>query len=139
MNMVRGVSLASVHADYVSIVGGKMKTSFSDSTIPKVYARDAEFYLFSLSESKLPYVELTNCNIHDFPMWDGFAEELLVQSCRIGEIDGENFKADIVVWDNVTLDGKIDFTNAQIKDFRLTRLKRGPRLQLITTGSNIRF
>jgi hypothetical protein len=37
------------------------------------------------------------------------------------------------------LDGKIDLTNAQVKDFRPTRLKRGPRLNLITSGSNMRF
>jgi len=27
----------------------------------------------------------------------------------------------------------------QIKDFRPSRLKRGPNLNLITTGSNLRF
>lgn len=87
----------------------------------------------------MPYVELTGCNIHSFPMWDGYTDELTVQNSSIGEIDGENFKADLVVWDNVTLDGKIDLTNAQVKDFRPTRLKRGPTLNLITTGSNMRF
>jgi hypothetical protein len=54
-------------------------------------------------------------------------------------IDATEFKGEIVLWDNVTLDGKIDLTNAQVKDFRPTRLKRGPRLNLITTGSNMRF
>jgi hypothetical protein len=57
----------------------------------------------------------------------------------INIIDATEFKGEIVLWDNVTLDGKIDLTNAQVKDFRPTRLKRGPRLNLITTGSNMRF
>ncbi len=86
-----------------------------------------------------PYVSLIDCMIHDFPLWDGFVEELLVQNTIIGEIDGENFKADTVVWDNVTLDGKVDLTNAHINDFRPTCIKRGPKLNLMTTGSNIKF
>jgi hypothetical protein len=48
-------------------------------------------------------------------------------------------KADTVLWDNVTLNGKIDLTNAQVKDFRPTRIQHGPDLQLITTGSNLNF
>jgi len=72
-------------------------------------------------------------------MWDGYTEELHIRNCAIDEIDGENFKADTVIWDNVTLDGKIDFTNAQVKDFQATRLKRGSQLQLVTTGSNLKF
>ena len=135
----RGLSLSEIKAGSVSIEGGKLKTSFSDSIIPKVYAHNVEFYLFSLSESHLPFVSLTDCKIHDFPMWDGYTEELHIRNCAIDEIDGENFKADTVIWDNVTLDGKIDFTNAQVKDFQATRLKRGSQLQLITTGSNLKF
>ncbi len=139
VDMWRGLSLAEIKAGLVSIEGGTLKTAFSDSIIPKVYARGVEFYLFSLSEANLPYVSLIDCMIHDFPLWDGFVEELLVQNSIIGEIDGENFKADTVVWDNVTLDGKVDLTNAHINDFRPTRIKRGPKLNLMTTGSNIKF
>lgn len=139
VNMWRGLSLAEITADYVSIEGGQLKTAFSGSVISKVYARKVEFYMFSLSEANLPYVELTDCIIYDFPLWDGFTEELHLQNCIISEIDGENFKADLVIWHNVMLDGKIDFTNAQVKDFRATLLKRGPQLKLITTGSNMKF
>lgn len=139
VDMWRGLSLASVHADYVSIKGGKLKTSFSNSVIQKIYAHNVEFYFFSLRKANLPYVILTNCIIQDFQLWNGYTDELIVQNSSIGEMFGKNFKADIVLWDNVTLDGKIDLTNAQVKDFRPTRLKRGPKLQLITTGSNMRF
>jgi hypothetical protein len=139
VDLWRGLSLSEIKAGSVSIEGGKLKTSFSDSIIPKVYARNVEFYLFSLSESNLPFVSLTDCKIHDFPMWDGYTEELHLHNCVINEVDGENFKADTVIWDNVTLDGKIDFTNAQVKDFQATRLKRGPKLELFTTGSNLKF
>ena len=139
VDLWRGLSLAEMKAGFVSIEGGKLKTAFSDSVISKVYARDVDFYMFSLSEAHLPYVSLMDCQIRDFPMWDGFVEELFVQNSTIEEVDGENFKADTVVWDNVTLDGKIDLTNAHVEDFQVTRLKRGPKLQLITTGSNLKF
>jgi uncharacterized protein YjbI with pentapeptide repeats len=139
VDMWRGLSLAGIHAEYVSINGGKLKTAFSNSVIQKIYAHNVEFYFVSLHKANLPYVILTNCIIHDFQIWDGYTDELTVQNSSIGEMYGKNFKADIVMWDNVTLDGKIDLTNAQVKDFRPTRLKRGPRLNLITTGSNLRF
>jgi hypothetical protein len=84
-------------------------------------------------------IHVSNSTLHDSGLFRGIVEEFSVHNSTIDEIVGKNFKADIVIWDNVTLNGKIDLTNAHIKDFRLTRLKRGPRLQLITTGSNIRF
>ncbi len=139
VDMWRGLSLSSVHADYVSIKGGKLKTAFSNSVIQKIYAHNVEFYFFSLRKANLPYVILTNCILQDFQLWNGYTDELIVQNSSIGEMYGKNFTADLVLWDNVTLDGKIDLTNAQVKDFRPTRLKRGPKLQLITTGSNMRF
>lgn len=77
--------------------------------------------------------------MYDIALWDCFVDEYSVTNSTIDIIRGKNFKADTVVWDNVTLDGKVDLTNVQVKDFRPTRLKRGPKLQLITTGSNMRF
>jgi hypothetical protein len=91
------------------------------------------------SEVKLPKVTITNCRLYDTGLYDGYIDEFAVYNSEFNIIVGENFKADIVVWDNVTLDGKIDLTNAQVKDFRPTRLKRGPKLNLITTGSNMKF
>ncbi len=139
VDMWRGLSLAEVKAESVSIEGGQIKPSFANSTIAKIYIRNSDVVFMSLRKAKLPYISITDCKIGDIQLWNGFVEEMLVQNCSIGESYGKNFKADTVVWDNITLDGKIDLTNAQIKDFRPSRITRGPDLNLITTGSNLKF
>jgi hypothetical protein len=139
VDMTRGVSLAHVIAESVTIEGGTFRGATEGSTIAKVYAHDANLFMYDMSESKMPYVNIWNCEIQDLAIWDCFVDELSIANSTVHGIDATDFKADIVVWDNVTLDGKIDLTNAHIKDFRPTRIERGPRLQLITTGSNVRF
>ncbi len=139
VDMTKGTAIARSEVGLVRISGGRFGTSFGGSTVGKIVVRDAQLSYMGFGEAILSYVEIANCNLYDTGMWDGFIEQLLVTNSKFEIIDGENFKADTVVWDNVTLDGKIDLTNAQAKDFRPTNLKRGPRLQLITTGSNMKF
>lgn len=139
VDMTRGVSLAHVIAESVTIDGGTFRGATEGSTIAKVFAHDANLFMYDMSEAKMPSVSIWNCEIEDLAIWESFVEELSISNSTVLGIDATDFKADTVVWDNVTLDGKIDFTNAHIKDFRPTRIKRGPHLQLITTGSNIHF
>jgi uncharacterized protein YjbI with pentapeptide repeats len=139
VDMTRGVSLARVKTTLVSIEGGTFRGATEGSTIGKIYARKANLFMYDMSEATMPYVNIDNCEILNLAIWECNAKELLITNSTADGIDATDFKADIVVWDNVTLDGKIDLTNAQVKDFRPTRLKRGPRLNLITTGSNMKF
>ncbi|MGB3223657.1 MAG: pentapeptide repeat-containing protein [Desulforhopalus sp.] len=109
--------------------GGVGKINFSNSTIR----------YFDIAESMIPHVQFTKCKLYEPMLYDGLIKEFVIRESTIIDMKGKNFKADLVLWDNVTLDGKIDLTNAQVKDFRPTRLKRGSKLNLITTGSNMRF
>jgi uncharacterized protein YjbI with pentapeptide repeats len=139
VEMMRGTGIGYATVGMVRIVGGSMYgPSFLDSNITKVYVRDAYITRFAIG-NMMGQVHVSNSTLHRSGLFDGVIDEFSVSNSNIDEVVGENFKADTVVWDNVTLDGKIDFTNAHIKDFRPTRIKRGPHLQLITTGSNIRF
>ncbi len=139
VDMTRGTAISRSEVGLVRVNGGRFGTSFAGANIGKIILRDAELSYMSFAESALPSVEIANCQLYDTGMWDGYIKEFSVTNSVFNIIDGENFKADTVVWDNVTLEGKIDLTNAQVEDFRPTRLKRGPKLQLITTGSNLRF
>jgi len=139
VQMTNGTAIARSHVKSVRVSGGSFGTTFDDSIIGQISIRDTRLYYMEFSEVKLPKVTVSNCSLYNTGMWDGYIEDFTVQNSEFDIIVGENFKADTVVWHNVTLDGKIDFTNAQIKDFRPTDIKRGPNLQLITTGSNIRF
>jgi uncharacterized protein YjbI with pentapeptide repeats len=139
VDMTRGVSLARVKTPLVSIEGGTFRGATEGSTIGKIYARKANLFMYDMSEATMPYVNIDNCEILNLAIWECNAKEILITNSTVDGIDATDFKADIVLWDNVTLDGKIDLTNAQVKDFRPTRLKRGPTLNLITTGSNMKF
>lgn len=139
VDMTKGTAIGRSNVGVVRISGGRFGTAFDGSTVGRIIARDAELSYMSFSEATLPYVEIAKCSLYDTGMWDGHIKELLVTNSQFNVIVGENFKADIVLWDNVTLDGKIDLTNAQVKDFRPSRINRGSNLQLITTGSNMRF
>jgi uncharacterized protein YjbI with pentapeptide repeats len=139
VDMTRGVSLAFVKANLVRITGGRFGAAFEGSMIAKVLAQGAFLANIDFSEATMPHVGIGNCELYDLAIWDAIIEEFSIMASTIHIIDATEFKGEIVLWDNVTLDGKIDLTNAQVKDFRPTRLKRGPRLNLITTGSNMRF
>ena len=112
---------------------------FIGSRVDKIYFSNSTIRYFDIAESMMPHVEFTKCKLYEPMLYDGVIEELAIRESTITDMKCKNFKADIVLWDNVTLDGKIDLTNAQVQHFRPTRLKRGPRLNLITTGSNMRF
>jgi hypothetical protein len=138
VDMREGTGIGDATVGMVRIIGGQMYgPAFKNANIAKTYIRNAYVTRFALGN--MGQVHVDNSTLHRSGFFKGGIEELSITNSTIDEIVGKNFKADIVLWDNVTLDGKIDLTNAQVKDFRPTRLKRGPRLQLITTGSNMRF
>jgi uncharacterized protein YjbI with pentapeptide repeats len=138
VDMLEGTGIGDATVGMVRIVGGQMYgPAFKNANIAKTYIRNAYVTRFALGNMGQVYVD--NSTLHRSGFFKGGIDELSVTNSTIDEIVGKNFKADIVLWDNVTLDGKIDLTNAQVKDFRPTRLKRGPKLNLITTGSNMRF
>ncbi len=138
VEMLRGVGMGWANVGLVRIIGGQIYgPAFKKANIAKTVIRDAQVTRFAIGH--MGKVEVSNSTLHRSGLFEGGIEEFSVVNSTIDGVVGKNFKADTVVWDNVTLDGKIDLTNAQVKDFRPTRLKRGPRLQLITTGSNMRF
>ena len=139
VDLTRGVGIAYSKVKLVKIVNGRFGAAFEGSTIAKVVARDVYLVNIDFSEATMPSVSMNHCELLDLALWDSTIIELSIMDSSINIANGKNFKGDTVIWDSVTLDGKIDFSNAKIEDFRPTRLKRGPKLNLITTGSNLKF
>lgn len=48
-------------------------------------------------------------------------------------------KAKTVILENVSLDGELDFTGAHIGELKTKNVTKQPGLNLITTGSNVKF
>jgi uncharacterized protein YjbI with pentapeptide repeats len=139
VNMTTGVSLAHVTAESVVIDGGTFRGATEGSTIAKIYAHDANLFMYDMSEATMPCVNIWDCQIQNLAIWECFVKEFSIANSTIYGMDATDFKAETAVWDNITLDGKIDFSNAHIKDFRPSRIHRGSNLQLITAGSNVRI
>ena len=139
VDMTRGTAIAHARVETVTVNGGSFGTTFDGSLIGAVYVRNCNLYYMEFSEVKLPKVHIAESHLYNTGLWDGFIEEFSVYNSTFDIIVGENFKANTVVWHNVTLEGNIDLSNAQVKDFRKSHLHRGPNLKLITTGSNLKF
>jgi len=138
VEMLKGIGMGWANVALVRIVGGKLYgPAFKEANIAKTVIRDA--YVTRFATGHMGKVEVANSTLHRSGLFEGEIQEFSVVNSTIDEIVGKNFKADTVLWDNVTLSGKIDLTNAQVQDFRPTRIQRGPDLQLITTGSNMNF
>ncbi len=137
---MNAVGFIGTKAECLRVINSRMRAlGVKGGGINKIYLRDSEVGYLNVSESMMPHIEVANSQLYEPHLYEGFIGHFSVINSTIENAEAFDFKADTVVWDNVTLDGKIDLTNAQVKDFRPTRLKRGSKLQLITTGSNMRF
>ena len=139
VEMNRGVGVAGAKGDTVSINGGSIKITFRGSTIDKIFVRDTNTVNFSVRLSNLPSVHIANSYLYDPMFCETFLGELVVQNSILEDADFEEFKGNHVVLHNVTLKGKVNFTDAMVENFKATEINHGPNLQLITTGSNLRF
>ena len=64
---------------------------------------------------------------------------MTIANTQLHNNDFELLRAKNVTLDHVTLDAKIDFTNAQIDTLTVKGLVKSPSLQLLTTGSNVKL
>ena len=138
--MPEGLGFASAKAESLRINDSKIgNIGFGGSMINKVYIRNSEIAYLSVNDANMPHLEISNSQLYNLGLWEGFIDEFIVHNSSIENIVGQAFKGNITLWHNVTLNGKIDLSNAQVKDFRPTLLKHGPNLELITKGSNLKF
>lgn len=135
-----GIGLGNSTGDILNVTNSSLgNIGMEGSKISKISFRNSELHFLDFKSTVIDNLTATICDLVNLRLRNGFISEFKSTDSTIAHILGQNFKSDIVVWDNVTIDGKIDFTNAQIEDFRPTRINRGSTLQLITTGSNIKF
>ena len=64
---------------------------------------------------------------------------MTIANTQLHNNDFELLRAKNVTLNHVTLDAKIDFTNAQIETLAVKGLIKTPGLNLITTGSNVKL
>ena len=147
-------------ADSIVIRNSVIDTSFSATTIGHLVVDNTQVARMISNKAKINSLSLTNCNrVERLVMYEASVATFNVTNCplydfrvrqaNIGSLhikDGsittgrfEGMKAKTVLFENVTLDGELDFTGVQIGDLKTQNVTKQPGLKLITTGSNVKF
>ena len=135
-------------------------TSFSATTIGHLIVDNTDVMRMISNRAKINSISLTDCkraekvvmyeasvatfSVTNCPLYDFRAREANIGSLRVkgGSITNSKFegmKAKTVLLENVSLDGELNFTGAQIGDLKTHNLTQQPGLKLITTGSTVKF
>lgn len=147
-------------ADTVTVRNSTIDTSFSESTIGKLTVTDSVVTKMMFNGAKVNSMSFGNCGrLFGVGMYQAIIGTLDISGCPLDDFDipetkinawrikdssitnskFEDIKAKTLILDNVSLDGELDFTGAQIGDLQARNVTKQPGLKLITTGSNAKF
>lgn len=147
-------------ADNITVNNSTLKTSISAATVGTISINNTEIKGLSILRSKIKTVTLMNCGkmynfgmlqstigtltfshcpLDDFRPIEATFDVLSIKDGSLANSDFEKMKAKTMILENVSLDGKLDFTNAHVTDLQTKNVIKQPGLQLLTTGSNVRF
>ena len=143
-----------------TITGGEVAFSFSESQLMNLVVqrvRNVELSLviatvhnmtvndclgmqrLNLYQAKIGTLSVTNCSMNNFDPIEATVQSLFVEKSLIADSDLSDMKAKNVWFAGVSLDRKVDFTNAHVEQLNVKNLTKLPQLKLITTGSNVKF
>ena len=92
-----------------------------------------------LYQATIDSLDISHCSLDDFRPTDTIAGVLRIKDSAISNSEFQRMKAKTMILDNVTLGGKLDFTNTHVTDLQTKNVTKQPGLELITTGSNVKF
>lgn len=125
----------------LSVVASRIKTlrmntaKIQQVTITQcVQTKNLGFY-----ESTIGEMDVERSELNDFDMADVSVDRFTIRDTKLFNNDMKKLRAKVLVLENVSLDKKIDFTGAQIGSLSTKNVTKLPSLQLITTGSNVKF
>lgn len=93
----------------------------------------------NLYRARIGLLDISSCSPNNFRPREANIDTLWVKHGSITNSKFEGMKAKTFILENVSLDGELNFTNAQIGDLKTHNVIQQPSLKLITTGSNVRF
>ena len=94
---------------------------------------------FGMLQSTIGVLMFSHCPVNDFRPIEAKFDVLSVKDGSLTNSDFEKMQAKTVILESVILDGKLDFTNARIGELKTNNVTKQPGLQLINTGSNVKF
>jgi len=135
-----GFGLGECTLDKVTFANSRVESSFANSTVKELQINNCKgMESFSLYQAKVDSLQISNCPINNLR-----SIEATIQNFRIDKASIENskFKKMKVVnftLTDVSLDGQLDFSNAQVENLITKNITKGSGLNLNLTGSNVKF
>ena len=92
-----------------------------------------------LMGAKVGKVRILNSNLRTFHASEATADSIYISNTTIKEGKFEKLKAKKLEFENVTLDGEMNFKNAQVDQFINKNTTQTPKAVIDLSGSNIKF
>ena len=145
-------------ADRITVRNSTLDTSFSAMTIGTLSIENSTIKALSILRSKVNTIQLSNCqDMNNFGMYETTTGAVIFTQCQLNDfrprdatiellrVTGgsvknskfERMKVKIMILNNVTLDGELNFTDAHVDKLETHNITKQPGLNLITTGSNV--
>ncbi len=135
-----GIGMREVQIGSLTIERSKIESRFTLSKIDHVDIASCQTVIdLGFYKSTIGTLSVRECALENFRAIGATITTLRVKDSQLRNSEFKNLKAGVVTFENVTLDQKIDFTNAQIETLNLKGLVKSPGLNLITTGSNVKL
>lgn len=82
---------------------------------------------------------LNRCSLDDLSLLEAKIGTLQIQDGSISNSMLKRMEANSAVFENISFGGAVNFTAAKVRDLKTHNISKQPGLNLITTGSNVKF
>lgn len=94
---------------------------------------------FGMFESKVDVINFDQCHINDYRPIEAIIGSMSIKNSIIRNSKFKKIKIKAVNFENVTLEGELDFSGAQVGEQKINNVTKQPGLKIITVGSNVRL
>jgi len=135
-----GFSFSETQIDSFTVSKSTIETALNSATVKSIEMSDCQgMKNMTLYMAKIERMRIQNCHLNDFALVKATVDEFSVTNAKLTKNQFMNSKIKTMTLENISLDGKVDFTNAHIDQLTTKNITKLPGLNLITTGSNVKF
>jgi len=126
--------------DTFRIERSKIQSALNSSRIADLTMTDCKNMKdMTLYKVNVGRMEVQQCDLNDFALVKANVDQLRVQKARFTKNEYTASRIKSLMLENVSLDGQMDFADAHVDHLMTTNVTKAPGLNLITTGSNVKF
>lgn len=139
-NSAMGFTLSEGNLGKVTFVNSEINVNFASSNIKEIQITNCKKMSdFVLYKSKVDSLQISNCPIDDFHPVEAIIKNFNIDHASIVNSKFKKMKVENFTLSDVSLDGPLDFSNAQVEHLITKNITKLPGLNLNLTGSNVKF